>query len=81
MRKDIAARRMTTIERTRRSAVGQDGPIGQEFEPWRRLRTFLVTALTTPLPIALNSYWFYLAMKGAVRMLRPASKGGGPKEK
>ena len=43
---------------------------------WSRttVATFLVTALTTPLPVLLNVYWFYLAMKGAVRMLRPAPK-------
>ncbi len=36
--------------------------------------TLLVTALTTPLPVMLNCYWFYLACIGVMRMLRPAVK-------
>jgi hypothetical protein len=33
--------------------------------------TFAITALTTPLPVLLNIYWFGLALKGALKMLRP----------
>lgn len=36
--------------------------------------TLLVTAITTPLPVLLNLYWFGLALKGAARLLRPAKK-------
>jgi len=43
---------------------------------WSRTTTstFLGTALTTPLPVMLNCYWFYLACNGVMRMLRPAAK-------
>ena len=36
--------------------------------------TLTITALTTPLPVLLNIYWFGLALKGALKMLRPPPK-------
>ena len=43
---------------------------------WSRTTTstLLVTALTTPLPVMLNCYWFYLVCNNVMRMLRPATK-------
>ena len=43
--------------------------------------TLLVTAITTPLPVLLNLYWFGLALKGAARLLRPAAKKKTDKDK